>query len=335
MRPVARNCRPSPGWRALILLVAGCVSAPLLAAGTSAGTVVQSTAVANYEILGNPSTTASNPSQFLVAERIEVDVSAQTPQVAVSSGDSDRSLLFTLTNTGNGEEAFALAVDSGVGGDDFDPQPTVPAIWFDTDGSGDLTAGDTAYAPGANEPLLAADASVDVLLVNDIPPTAADGETGRSELTATSLTGSGAPGDVFPGAGSGGSDAMLGISGGAATDSGEYLVSNLAVSVVKSQQVIDPGGGDTPVPGAVIRYTIVAEVTGPGTAVAGAISDPIPAFASYVSESIRLNGVAISDAFDADAGEFDATGTPTVVVRLGDLSQADGSQILEFDVTIN
>ena len=51
--------------------------------------------------------------------------------------------------------------------------------------------------------------------------------------------------------------------------------------------------------------------------------------------SITLNAVAISDATDADAGEFDITGVPTVVVRLGDLTQGDGLQTIIFDVTID
>ena len=36
-----------------------------------------------------------------------------------------------------------------------------------------------------------------------------------------------------------------------------------------------------------------------------------------------------------DAGELDTTGAPTVVVRLGDLTQADGIQTVEFQVTID
>ena len=47
------------------------------------------------------------------------------------------------------------------------------------------------------------------------------------------------------------------------------------------------------------------------------------------------NAAAVSDATDADAGEFDSSGVPTVVVRFGDLTQADGLQTVEFQVTID
>jgi hypothetical protein len=43
----------------------------------------------------------------------------------------------------------------------------------------------------------------------------------------------------------------------------------------------------------------------------------------------------MSDATDTDDGELDTTGAPTVVVRLGDLTQADGQQTVTFSVTID
>ena len=76
----------------------------------------------------------------------------QSPTVSVSAGDTKRALLFRLTNTGNGSEIFPLAIDDLVAGDDFDPQPATPAIYFDSDASGDLSAADVAYVPGSERP---------------------------------------------------------------------------------------------------------------------------------------------------------------------------------------
>jgi len=244
-------------------------------------------------------------------------------------------LLFTVTNTGNGSETFQLAIDSALSGDDFDPIPAVPAIYFDTDSSGDFNVGDVAYTPGVNDPLLAADATIDVLLVNDIPAAVVNGNVGFTELTATAVTGTGTPGTEFPGQGDGGVDAVVGTSGAADADTGEYLVSDVLINVVKSQLVTDPFGGTQPVPGATITYTITVEVASAGTATASALSDPIPTYTTFVPNSITLNAAAISDAVDADAGELDSSGAPTVVVRLGDLTQADGIQTVEFQVTID
>ena len=77
------------------------------------------------------------------------------------------------------------------------------------------------------------------------------------------------------------------------------------------------------------------EVTGTGTATASTLRDPIPTYTTYVANSLTLNSVALSDAIDADAGELDSAGAPTIVVRLGDLNLASGIQTVEFQVSID
>ena len=306
-----------------------------LAAGTPAGTVIDNVAEVSFDLAGTPITLQSNIASITVVERIDVVVALQSAQVLAAAGDVDRALLFTVTNTGNGTEEFSLAIDSLLAGDDFDPVPAVPPIFFDTDASGDFTAGDVAYAPGSNDPVLPADASVDILLVNDIPGIALNGQLGRSELTASSATGTGNPGDPFPGQGDGGVDAILGTSGGTAAQFGEYLVSDVQMNIVKSIAISDPFGNQDPIPGATLTYTITIEVVNGGTATTAAFRDAVPAGTSYAAGTITLNTISLTDATDADAGELDTSVTPTVVVRLGDLTQPDGVQTVEFQVTID
>ncbi len=310
-------------------------SNPAAAAGTAVGTLIENTALVNYELAGTPLTLQSNTTTITVAERVNVTVTLQSPQVPVAPGDAGQALLFTVTNTGNGTETFQLSMDSVLGGDDFDPTPVVPAIYFDSDASGDFNVGDQPYTPGANDPDLLPDESISVFVVNDIPATAINGQIGRSELTATSTTGSGAPGTVFANQGDGGVNAVIGTTGGAATDTGEYLVSDVLVNVSKSQLVSDPFGGNEPIPGATLTYTITVDVVSAGTAANSVVQDAVPALTSYVPNSITLNGSPMSDAVDADAGELDTTVVPTVVVRLGDLTQASGPQTVVFQVTID
>jgi uncharacterized repeat protein (TIGR01451 family) len=309
--------------------------APAWAAGTPVGTIIENTATVDFDLAGVPITLQSNTTTITVVERIDVVVTLQSPQVIVTANDTDRALLFRVTNTGNGTETFSLAIESILAGDDFDPIPAATSIYFDTDGSGDLNVGDQLYTAGTNDPMLAADATVDVLLVNDIPGTVVNGDIGFSQLTATSLTGTGAPGTLYAGAGDGLVDAIIGTTGGEDADTGEYLVSDIIISVVKSEVVNDQFGGNQPIPGATITYTITVEVTSAGTATGSVVADPIPTFTTYLPASITLNGVAISDPTDADAGEFDTSGAPSVVVRLGDLTQADGIQTVVFEVTID
>lgn len=324
--------RAAAGFAAAVLAVA---TAPAGAAGTAAGTVIESAATVEFDLAGTPVSVVSNTTALAVAERIDVVATLQSPQLPVAPGDTNRALLFTVTNTGNGSEAFVLALDNVIAGDDFDPLPAAPSIYFDTDASGDLTPGDAPYTAGVNDPVLAADTSVDVFLVNDIPVAAGNADTGRTGLSATSTTGTGAPGTFIGGAGDGGVDALIGSSGGEAAAEGEYVVSDLQITVVKSQQVSDPFGGAEPVPGATISYTLTIDVTGSGAATASVLADPVPVHTTFVPGSLTLNGAALTDAADADAGELDTAATPTVVVRLGDLTLADGTQTVAFDVTID
>ena len=311
------------------------VAAPTWAAGTAVGTPIENTATVDFSLAGTPLTISSNTTTIVVAERLDVVVTLQSGQVLVSANDVNQALLFTVTNTGNGSEVIVLALDSVIAGDDFDPVPAVPDIYFDTDASGDLSPADVAYNPGVNDPNLAADASIDVLIVNDIPGAVVNGEMGRSELTASAATGTGAPGTVFAGQGDGLTDAVVGTTGGDDVQVGEYLVADILINVVKAQLIADPFGGTEPIPGATLTYTISVDVASAGVATASVVRDPIPLFSTFVPGSILLNGTPMTDAIDADAGELDTAVVPTVVVRLGDLTLADGIQVVVFEVTID
>jgi uncharacterized repeat protein (TIGR01451 family) len=304
------------------------------AIGTAAGTNITSTATVNYSIGGTPATMNSNTATVVVAELINVTMALQSPTVSVAAGATNEALLFLVTNTGNSNEVFTLSGDSVLVGDDFDPIPAAPFIYFDSDSSGDLSPADTPYVAGSNDPALAADASVAVLLVNDMPAGLPDGEYGRSELTATASTGSGAPGTVLPGQGNGGVDAVIGLSGGQDVEVGAYLIGDIQLSAVKSLAVQDPFGGNQPIPGAAITYQVVVTATGTGAALGTAFSDPIPTNTTYVAGSIRLNGAPLTDAADADAGSF-VLGPARVAVSLGDLTSAAGPQTIDFRVTID
>lgn len=333
--PVSRPRAPRRALTALTTALAFCCAANVHALGTAAGTGIQNSATVNYSVAGTPTSTTSNTTSIVVAEIVNVAVALQSPTVAVNAGATGEALVFLVTNTGNSTETVALAGNSVLVGDDFDPVPAAPFIYLDTDGSGDLSPTDTPYVPGANDPVLAADASVRVIVVNDIPAPVVNGNRGRSALAATAATGSGPPGTVFAGQGTGGVDAVVGTSGGTASVFGEYLVGGIQVSAVKSQVVADPFGGARPVPGATLTYQIVVTATGPGTAVGATFTDAIPANTTYVPGSLTLNGGAQSDTADADAGRFDALPAPGVTVALGDLTAAAGPQTIAFRVTID
>jgi uncharacterized repeat protein (TIGR01451 family) len=305
------------------------------ALGTLAGTSVSNQAQVSYVLGGVPGSANSNATTFVVGEVLALNITLQSSTVTVTSGDSNRTLLFRLTNTGNGTETFPLALDNLVAGDDFDPLAASTAIYFDADADGALSAGDTAYAPGSNDPTLAPDAGVSILLVNNIPAPLADGALGRSRLLARAATGTGAPGTVFAGQGAGGTDAVAGANGGEANAFGEYQVSENQVVLTKSATVSGAAGSTAAVSGARITYQIVVNVSGSAPAANFVLTDPIPAGTTFAGGSLLLNGVALTDAVDADAGELQGGGSPSVRVSLGTLTQAAGPQTVAFTVTIN
>jgi len=309
---------------------------PGYALGTIAGTDIDNQATVNYDIGGSPGSAVSNTVTVTVVEVLDVDVTLLSGTASVPSPSSNEELLFVVTNIGNGSEAITLNINNGLtASDDFNPVAATPAaIYFDTDSSGDFSVGDAAYDP-LNKPVLAPDGSIDVLLVNDIPAGELDGATGQSELSAAAETGSGSPGDRFPGLGDGGLDAIVGTTGADDAEIGTYIIGDITLAVVKSAIVADPFGGTDPVPGATITYTIVVTPTGTDAAANAVFVDPIPANTTYLANSITLNAAAITDIADGDVGEYIAAPTPQVSVGLGDLTGASGAQTIEFTVTID
>jgi uncharacterized repeat protein (TIGR01451 family) len=332
--------------RFLLPLLAGLIlslPAQILAAPlTPAGTKISNTASISYEIGTIPLTKDSNPVDIDVGELLDLTLSWQdTPNVLVKPGDAAKMLTFRLTNTGNYEESFLLTLDNGVTvGDNFDPiAPT--AIYLDSDGSLDYTVGDTLYDATTNRPTLNADDFINIFVFNaipDVPGAPADGETAISRLTATAATGSGSPGDDFPNAGGSGTVvAVVGLSGGSATDDGVYEVSLLELEITKSATVTDLFGGSQPLPGSTISYTIGVVITGSGTATNITVTDALPTTVTYTPGTLKLDAALLNSAVDLDAGEIveppPGSGIYVVTVRLGDITGA-ATHAVTFDVTI-
>jgi uncharacterized repeat protein (TIGR01451 family) len=304
------------------------------AVGTLAGTPIANTATVNWSTGPGSSFTQSSTTTFVVDELVNVVVTVQSVSpVGVASPDTNRQITFLITNTGNGSDSYTLLLDPAQGGDQFDP--TNARLFLDTNGSTVYEPGvDTLYQPGVNDPVIPADGSRLVFALCDIPAARANGDLGITLMRATSKTGTGA-GTIVIGGGDGGSDAVIGAGAGQSMVTAAYLVSDLQVSVVKSAVVSDIGGGNTPAPGSTITYTLQVSVTGTGNVTNLVITDPLPPFTSYVPSSLLLNGTALSDAADADAGDFGGTVANRVTVTLGSVAGGSLPQTIRFAVTIN
>ena len=305
---------------------------PAHAVGTTAGTTISNTATATYtDPVGNPQSVPSNRVDLRVDEVLNVTIATADPgDVAAQPGSTNQVLSFTVTNTGNGSEAFRLSPVNAIGGDAFDP--TTTSLVIDTNGNGVYDAGvDTVYNAGSNDPVLAPDASVRIFVLSTIPAGATDGQRGQTDLTATAVTGSGPAGTTFAGQGQGGGDAVVGTTTAVGRDRGFYIVNAATVSFVKSASVLDPFGGTKSVPGSIITYTLVATISGSGSLANLAVGDPVPANTTYVPGSITAQAAAITDATDADAGEFAGN---AIAVRFGTVPGGQ-TRTVTFKVKIN
>jgi uncharacterized repeat protein (TIGR01451 family) len=299
------------------------------AANTIAGTNIENVATASYETTGGPVTVDSNINIIMVDELLDVTVTNTVPgDISTAPGATGNVSTFRVTNGGNGNENFALTTNVARGGDQFDP--TLQQIIIDN-GNGVYDPGvDTVYVAGTNNPLLAPGASVIVFVLTNTPAAAANGDRGEVSLIASAVTGTGAPGTTFADAGDGGSDAVVGNTRADGEDFSTLLVQAAAVRLTKSASIVDPFGGSTAVPGSVITYSLLAEVTGAGSLSNVVISDIIPSGTDYSLQSITLENAVLTDAVDGDSGNFNGS---RISVNAGSIA-AGTSRTVKFKVII-
>lgn len=323
-----RNSRKGGRGLRLVLSFAALFSAAISTTGTAqaqvaAGTVI--TNVANLQIPGangGDRTIASNPATLTVGELLDVALVRSNGATGAVAADAGSVAAATLTNRGNGTEAFVVAASPA------DAAVRVRLIAVDVDGDGrfdpqrDRVLGDDHLTPP-----VASGATLALLVVLDpAGPGAADTALA---VTATAATGSGAAGTVYAGRGDGGGDAIVGSTGAAAQLSIPVAGTPAAAPrFEKTQSVRAPDGSSAAMRGSIVTYTLAATFAG---AITGArIHDGVPAGTTYVAGSLRLDGTTLSDAADADAGGFDAG---AIDVALGDVPAA-ARRTVTFQVKI-
>ena len=334
----------------LALSISVCVqSSFVFALGVPANTTISNTATISYDVSGFILSTDATAS-FTVIELLDISVVWQdAANIIAITSENNVVLTYEITNIGNGVEQYLLAVNGALPGDDFDIPALDLEIWID-DGDGNWSvAADTLY-DGTNGPVLtgssAANDSVIVFVVADVPAGLSFGDLSNIELTATSSTADTA-GEVgntateIIGAGDGGVNAVVGVSGAIANAIGTIEIDAVGVSINKSVTVTDTFGGTEPHTGATLRYRLDVQIAGSSNIDDLVIVDPIPNVTSYTASSISLNSIAQTDAQDApaDFSDFNFSNSNSVTV---DLSQGGTvsvvpptNYVIEFEVTID
>ncbi len=211
---------------------------------------------------------------------------------------------YEATMEPGGRRAFAHRVNNlGAAANRFRLETAAPAGWraslfLDVDGDGQLGERDAALAgPVA----LDGGASAALLLLVEVPQEFG----GEAEVTLRATAEA---------------DAAVTAS---ATDRITVARGRTAASLDKSVDRTDAGRGDT------LAYTLTLANRGVAVFPDARLHDPLPRGLRFVPGSLRLNGAALTDAADADAGsvEREPSGRQTVAVRLGALAPGAGGTV--------
>lgn len=319
-----------------LMLIAVALGGTVSATGVAAGTQVQNTVVVSY-VVGGVTLTGTASTSFVVDQLVDVTTTWQdAAPVKAAAGAVAQTLLFRLTNTGNGRDSYTLALNAlPASGTGFAVDQC--KLFVDQDKNGTYSASDPEYVAGRNDPALDAAGHADLLALCALPVGAKDASFAQVSLAATSNTFSGAPGSAKASTSTPGMNVVVGMSGGKSASKGTYQAGSVTYQFSSTQQVIDRSGGGVATSGSRIRYTLL--VTANGGSATGrnlVVTNPMPEHTIYVPGSLTLDAVSLGDtSTDHDAGDFNVTAANAIAVRLGDVPGTAHPHTITFEVTIN
>lgn len=350
------------GATSALALVAFSAS-PAMAAGTQAGNTIRNDVSVTFDVGGVTQNAATDFDELTVDRKVNLTVAeVGGADTSVTPGAADQAVTFEVTNLSNDTIDMALSLIQSTG-DDFD---ITNVRYFIDDGDGVFDAGDTEVTY-LDE--VAADATIVVHVVGDIPLSATTNDAADVTLVATAHAASGTAGSLgallenTPGANTAGVDTVLADAAGVADNAGDgqfsasdsFVVSAADVTVTKASRIIsdpinntldatgvDPGA--KAIPGAVIEYCIVvANAAGSATATNVSVNDELPADVSYLSgfgifvdgDSSCANGTQGDAAVAGGTGDAAFNSTANEVdATLSDIA-ADQELSVYFRVTID
>jgi len=238
------------------------------AAGTPSGTSITNQATGHYtDAFSNSFTANSNSTTVTVTDVFSVSVSTPSD----SSGGTNTVVYYpyTVTNTGNASNTFALSAASGAGGNTW-----TATLYFDANGDGVHDAGETTVT--ATTGALAADATYKFFVAVTIPAGVANGQTDVTNLTVTGSGDAGAGDDT--------------------ADSVTTTANAPTLSIVKDVRNVTTAGSFASTasakPTETLEYRLTVTNGGSIAATGLYVTDPDNAYTTYVANSMYIGSNA-------------------------------------------
>jgi hypothetical protein len=342
---------------ASILAVAVATATPAFAAGTTAGSTITNNVTVSFQVGGVSQNTVSASNSFTVDRKVNLTVAEDgSTTTQVSPGQSAAVTSFMVTNTTNAPIDIALAATNRSGGaaahggtDNFDVSAVT--LYQDTNNNGAYNAGVDLAVTYLDQ--VAADASIRVFVVANVPLGRSTGDVAGVRLTGTAseATAAGSLGATITetaGANTAGVDTVLADTSannntardGISFAEDDYTVFAANLTATKTSRVIsDPLNGTTNpklIPGAVVEYCIItSNAAGSATASNVGISDTLPTEVAYDSSfGVKVNGTVTAGSCNADGAIAGSQASGVVSGTIPTLVAGDSRTVL-FRVTIN
>jgi uncharacterized repeat protein (TIGR01451 family) len=308
--------------KSLSVLAIVCVFLNSISAGdgdtpTPGGTIISNRADASYQ-------DEEGTNYSTVSQTVSVTVSA-VPAVTVTPDETAPSetiapndqitRLFKICNTGNVEDFF-LPTNA-----DISSPAVITSIFYDTDNSGTVTAGDTPVEIGTTlTPRLAPRACHGVLFVIDTNNVTPQSQVVINLTAQSSLTLPGTKNSFAVDSGK-----IINVAGNAVIFTSPLntslppvkLVENLAQTTASAAQILN--------------YTISFRNTGSVTARQVRVIDDLPAELEYVGNTLRLNNRTLTDASDTDEGTATARRVELLIPEIA----PDAITLIQFQARLN
>ena len=345
------------GVTAGVLAVAAGTATPAHAAGTTAGSTITNNVTVSFQVGGVNQNSVSASNSFTVDRKVNFTVAEDgTATTQVSPGQLAAVTAFVVTNTSNAPLDFALAATNRAGGtakhggtDNFDVSNL--RLYQDSNNNGSYDSGTDTLITYLDQ--VAADASIRVFVLADVPlgRSTADVAGVRLTGTASEATAAGSLGATVTqtaGANTAGVDTVFAdtnANGNAARDGihfdeDDYTIFAANLTATKTSRVIsDPLNGTTNpknIPGAVVEYCVsVTNAAGSATATNVAISDTLPGQTTYdASFGVLVNGTVSSGTCNADGAIAGSHAAGVVSGTIPSIAAGEVRTVL-FRVTIN